>query len=68
MIDENTTPLEAVKIAIEREKKAHEFYLQAIKVARYPGTRQMFEELAQEELNHLRRLEDELNRSYMKEV
>jgi rubrerythrin len=68
MFDPTTTPEEAVRMAIEREKKAHEFYIQAAKTAKYPGTQQMFEELAKEELTHIQRLEDELNKEYMKDV
>jgi rubrerythrin len=62
MIDETTTPEEAIRMAIEREKGAHEFYNQAAKIAKYPGTRQMFESLAKEELKHRQILEDELAR------
>lgn len=52
MIDETTTPQEAIRIAIEREKGSHEFYNQAAKISKSPGTRQMFEFLAKEELKH----------------
>lgn len=62
MIDQTTTPEEAIRMAIEREKGAHEFYSQAAKIAKYPGTKQMFESLAKEELNHRQILEDELER------
>jgi rubrerythrin len=62
MIDETTTPEEAIRMAIEREKGAHEFYNQAAKIAKYPGTKQMFEALAEEERKHRQILEDELAR------
>jgi rubrerythrin len=62
MIDETTTPEEAIRMAIEREKGAHEFYNQAAKIAKYPGTKQMFESLAKEERKHRQILEDELER------
>jgi len=68
MIDESTTPEEAIRVAIQREKAAHEFYSKAAKIAKYPGTRQMFESLAKEELNHRRILEEELNKDYFKEM
>ncbi len=68
MIDDTTTPEEAIRLAIEREKGSHEFYTQAIKIAKYPGTRQMFEFLAKEEIKHRRMLEEELNKDYMKEM
>ncbi len=68
MIDDTTTPQEAVRLAIEREKTAHEFYAKAAKIAKYPGTKQMFEFLAQEELKHLRLLQAELDKDYMQEM
>jgi rubrerythrin len=68
MIDETTTPEEAIRIAIEREKAAHEFYSKAAKIAKYPGTREMFDSLAKEELRHRRMLEEELNKDYYKEM
>lgn len=68
MIDPTTTPEEAVRMAIEREKTAYDFYTQAAKVAKFPGTREMFESLAQEELRHRLLLEAELNKDYFKEM
>lgn len=68
MIDETTKPEEAIRMAIEREKGSHDFYLQAAKIAKYPGTREMFQYLAQEELRHRRMLEEELSRSYSQEM
>ncbi len=68
MPDPHTTPDEAIRMAIEREKKAYEFYSRAAREAAYPGTRQMFESLAREELRHQRILEEELNRDYYKEM
>ena len=68
MIDESTTPEEAVRLAIQREKTAFEFYSKAAKIAKYPGTKQMFESLAKEEQKHIRILEEELNKDYFKEM
>jgi rubrerythrin len=68
MIDKTTTPQEAIRIAMEREKGSHEFYRQAAEIAKYPGTKQMFEFLAQEELKHRRILEEELNKDYYKDI
>ena len=68
MIDESTTPEEAIRVAMQREKAAHEFYSKAAKIAKYPGTKQMFEFLAKEEIRHRRILEEELNKDYYKEM
>jgi rubrerythrin len=53
---------------MEREKAAYEFYSKAAKIAKYPGTKQMFESLAKEELRHRRMLEEELNQDYYREM
>ncbi len=68
MIDESTTPQEAVRLAIQREKSAYDFYSKAAKIAKYPGTKQMFEFLAQEETKHLKILQAELDKDYMQEM
>lgn len=68
MIDDSTTPQEAVRLAIEREKTANHFYTQAARIAKYPGTKQMFEFLAKEEEKHLKILQAELDKDYMQEM
>jgi erythrin-vacuolar iron transport family protein len=68
MIDDSTTPQEAVRLAIEREKTAYDFYNKAAKIVKYPGTKQMFEFLAQEETKHLKILQAELDKDYMQEM
>jgi rubrerythrin len=68
MIDESTTPQEAVRLAIEREKTAKDFYTKAAQIAKYPGTKQMFEFLAKEEAKHLKILQAELDKDYMQEM
>lgn len=68
MIDEQTTPQEAIRLAMEREKASYEFYTQAARIVKYPGTKQMFAYLAQEELKHRQILEEELQKDYMKEM
>ncbi len=68
MIDESTTPQEAVRLAIEREKSAQDFYTLAAKIAKYPGTKQMFEFLVKEETKHLKILQAELDKDYMQEM
>ncbi len=68
MIDESTTPQEAVRLAIQREKSAYDFYSKVAKIAKYPGTKQMFEFLAQEETKHLKILQAELDKDYMQEM
>jgi len=68
MIDDTTTPQEAVLLAIEREKTAQDFYAKSVKIAKYPGTKQMFEFLVKEEAKHLKILQAELDKDYMQEM
>lgn len=58
MITKDTTPVEAIKMAIEKEKMSHLFYTKASKVVDSPAAKAMFDALAREELSHIRRLEE----------
>lgn len=57
MITKDTTPVEAIKMAMEKEKRSHQFYVKASSVVTNPATKAMFKSLAEEELRHLRSLE-----------
>lgn len=61
-VNENTRPEEAVRIAMEREKKAREFYLACAGTVADPGVKKMFEFLAREEAKHYDLLEHEHDR------
>jgi rubrerythrin len=61
-VNEHTRPEEAVRIAMEREKKAHDFYIQCARLAADPGVQKMFQFLAREETKHYELLEREYNR------
>ena len=52
MIDKTTDPLEAIKIAIQREQEAHDFYFNHAQLFENEGTKQMFLFLAKEEEKH----------------
>lgn len=67
MITKDTTPVEAVKTAMEKEKISHQFYVKASSVATNPATKAMFKSLAEEELNHLHRLEALYEDEYLQE-
>lgn len=66
-ITEDTSPEEAIRIAIEREKMAYEFYMKAAKIVKFPGGKEMFEFLAKEELHHRELLEKEYDKHIRKE-
>ncbi len=61
-VERNTRPEEAVKIAMERETKAREFYLVCAGIVADPGVKKMFEFLAKEEAKHFELLEKEYDR------
>lgn len=66
-VNENTRPEQAVKIAMEREKKAQEFYLRCAGIVADPGVKKMFEFLAKEESKHFGLLEKEYDRFFSRE-
>ena len=61
-INESMRPEEAVKLAMERERTAQDFYLKCAAVVNDPGVKKMFEFLAREESKHFDLLEKEYDR------
>ena len=58
-------PLEqAWKLAIEREKEAHEFYMRVYRTSQDPAVKALFHHLAQQESTHQQLLEDEFDRMF----
>ena len=55
---------EIVEYALGREVKAHQLYVDLSKMMVYPETRQLCEELANEELDHKAKLEKEMARKH----
>jgi rubrerythrin len=68
MIDATSDPVEAIKLAIQREEGAYEFYMRHAKVFKNEATRRMFEALAAEEIKHKERLLAELDNNYLSEM
>jgi rubrerythrin len=67
-IDEESSPLDALKVALEMEKNAYEFYKKAMGLVKYPGTREMFKFLMDEEVRHQQILEEEINKDFYQEM
>jgi len=63
-IDPNTPPIDILRMAIEREKAAHAFYLEAAAVAQHPATKQTLKEMAEEEERHIHQLEEQLDKFF----
>ena len=47
-IDPNTPPIDILRMALEREKAAHAFYVEAAAAAQHPATKQTLLEMASE--------------------
>jgi len=62
------TPLDAVRLALEREKETLDFYLNLCKEVGDTGTKEMLKFLAQEEVKHVKLLEEELDKEPYKEM
>lgn len=66
---ENLYELEnAWKLAIRREQDAHDFYARMARSASDAAVRAFFESLAEEELRHKARLEDEFRRAFQPDL
>ena len=68
MIDENTTPLDALKIAYQRECDTYEIYKKAAEIVKIPGAREMFQFLAEEEERHKKIIREEMEKEIYKEM
>jgi rubrerythrin len=66
-VDENLTPEAAVKLAMEREQRANEFYRKCAATVKDPGVRKLFEFLAAEEQRHHDLLQRENDRFLARE-
>jgi len=59
---------EALRTAIEMEKKSREFFINARKCVDDPAVKALFSELAEEEKAHQARLEQEMERGVFQEM
>lgn len=57
------SPLQAMKVALESEKKAYDFFVEALPFVKEPEVHALFEELRDEEVEHQKLLE-----SHMKDL
>ena len=67
MLTNDTRPEEALRIAMDREKAAIEFYTRASQIVKETSTSKMFKQLAREEEVHLKRLQEEYDKFVMPE-
>ncbi|MBI5789795.1 MAG: ferritin-like domain-containing protein [Candidatus Schekmanbacteria bacterium] len=67
-IDETTHLQTALAIALKREHAAVEFYREGAKKVTDPGVKVLFRELAEEEQNHVKRVQEAIDREIMREM
>ena len=67
-VNQNTSPAEAARIALNQEIKARKFYEECAKIMKNPGARKMFEFLAAEERKHEDLIQKEIDSSFMQEM
>jgi len=63
-IDPNMTPVEVLRLALEREKQAVAFYKEAAEHCNHPAAKATFLAMVEEEKDHLRRIEEDLDRYF----
>ncbi|MFH1699318.1 MAG: ferritin family protein [Candidatus Zixiibacteriota bacterium] len=68
MVDSTTDPITAIEMAIKREEAAYEFYMRHSKIFENEATQKMFVKLAEEEIKHKERLQQELDDNYYTEM
>lgn len=66
--NDDMSPLEALHIALENEKKSYEFYREAACKIQDTGTKKMFEFLAKEEVRHQQMIQDEMDKGFYREM
>jgi rubrerythrin len=67
-VNQNTSPAEAARIALNQEIKARKFYEECAKIMKNPGAKKMFEFLAAEERKHEDLIQREIDSSFMQEM
>jgi rubrerythrin len=68
MVNQTLTPLEALHLAMQREKGAEEFYVNTARSMEEASARKMFEFLAGEERKHQKMIQDEIDKNFLKEM
>jgi rubrerythrin len=68
MVNQTLTPLEALHLAMQREKGAEDFYVNTARSMDDEGARKMFEFLAGEERKHQQMIQDAIDKNFLKEM
>ncbi|MBI5375779.1 MAG: hypothetical protein HZA77_10110 [Candidatus Schekmanbacteria bacterium] len=68
IIDEHVKAVDAIRIAIKREKETLDYYTKAESVVNDAGAKKMFEHLIHHSKEHIRLLEEEYDLNIMSEM
>ena len=63
-IDPNMTPVEVLRLALQKEKQALAFYVEAADQCSHPATKATLLAMAEEEKGHIRLIEEHLDRDF----
>ncbi len=64
----STSPLDVIRMALEREKAAYRNYTEYSRIATQPEIRELFRQLAEEEKKHAKLLSDEIDKETFQEM
>jgi rubrerythrin len=67
-ISDFTNIPQALNVALEREKRAHDFYVQGAQRVEDAGVKTLFSELAAEEKNHIIRIQAMIDKEIMQDM
>ncbi|MBP2675082.1 MAG: Rubrerythrin [Deltaproteobacteria bacterium] len=67
-VEEDISPVDAIRKALEREKAAYRGYMTYAEVASPPEIRELFLFLAEEEKKHAKLLADEIEKETLREM
>ena len=66
-IDPNMKPDDILRLALEREKGAYNFYREAAEAATHPSTKSVLLEMAGEEKKHIERIQGALDKFFFQD-
>ena len=67
-VDMDASPIDVIRMALEREKAAQRSYIEYARIAAQPEIRDLFLHLAEEEKKHAKLLSDEIEKETFQEM
>jgi len=63
-----TSPMDVIRMALDREKVAYRSYTEYARVATEPAIKELFQFLAEEEKKHVKLLREEIEKETLQEM